>query len=155
MAEFRPNVALLLVDGEDRLLVCERLNATDSWQFPQGGVDPGESTEEALGREVEEEIGLPPASYEILESRGGYRYLFPDGVKKRIKGTKEWYAGQEQTYFLCRVLPGVPPVDVHQEAKEFQEHKWIRPEEFRLGWLPEFKREVYRAVMKDFFGVAL
>ncbi len=151
MPKFRPNVALLLLDGEDRLLVCERLDMAGSWQFPQGGVDRGESIEEALVREVEEEIGLPPKSYEILESRGGYRYLFPPGV---TKGKKGQFGGQEQTYFLCRLVPGAPPVDVHQGAREFQDHQWIRPEEFRITWLPEFKREVGAAVMRDFFGLA-
>jgi putative (di)nucleoside polyphosphate hydrolase len=37
--------------------------------------------------------------------------------------------------------------------KEFRQSRWIRPEEFDLGWLPPMKRRVYRRVLQDFFGV--
>ena len=134
------------------MLVCERWKMAGSWQFPQGGVDPGESVEEALVREVWEEVGLPPESYEILESRRGYRYLYPPGVKKLKKGG---YDGQEQTYFRCRLGPDAPPVTIDRTPREFGDFKWIAPEEFSTSWLPEFKRAVYEAVMRDFFGVEI
>lgn len=152
MAKYRPNVALLLVDSRDRILVCERMNIADSWQFPQGGVDPGESMQEALEREVREEIGLPPGTYEIEESRNGYRYLYPEQVKKNKKGN---YDGQEQTYFLCRLKEDAPPIDVDQKPREFRRFRWVKPSKFKAKWLPGFKRDVYRAVMKDFFGVEI
>jgi len=46
-------------------------------------------------------------------------------------------------------------VNVNQRPREFGAYRWIRPEEFDLDWLPEFKRDVYRQVMMDFFGVRL
>lgn len=150
MASYRPNVALLLLDAEERLLVCERVKIPGAWQFPQGGVDKGESLEDALFREVCEEIGLPPWSYQILRFRHGYRYDFPPHLKK-----SKSYKGQEQTYYLCQLREGAPEVDVNQRPREFKRHRWIRPSEFSLGWLPEFKHEVYRRVMDDFFGVEL
>jgi len=153
MPKFRPNVALILTNDDDRILVCERKNVPDAWQFPQGGVGKKESHEEALAREVEEEIGLPPGSYEVLGSRGGYRYRFPPGMKRRKK-KKKW-AGQEQTYYLCRIRPDAPPINVHEKPREFSDHKWIEPEEFRIDWLPEFKKDVYRLVMRDFFNLAI
>ena len=148
VAKFRANVALLLLDRKNRLLICERVNLRDAWQFPQGGVDKGESLEEALAREVEEEIGLPPESYEVVEWRDGYRYEFPEHLNKRKK-----FAGQEQTYFLCRLRNDAPPIDVHQPPREFKNHRWIKPGDFSLKWLPKFKRSVYREVLRDFFGV--
>jgi putative (di)nucleoside polyphosphate hydrolase len=51
---YRPNVAFLLLDDHDQLLICERLKIEGAWQFPQGGMDEGESPLEALHREVEE-----------------------------------------------------------------------------------------------------
>lgn len=152
MPGFRPNVALLLVDSSDRLLICERTKPQGAWQFPQGGVDPGESAEEALLREVQEEIGLPPESYAIEKSQGGYRYSFPPEARKRKKGNFE---GQEQVYFLCRLRDDAPPIDVDQKPREFRDHRWIAPEDFQLGWLPDFKMKVHRAVLRDFFGVEL
>ena len=155
MDEYRPNVAALMINGEGQLLVCERLLNPGAWQFPQGGVDEGESLEVAILREVEEEIGLKPEDYEVERSKGGYRYDYPPGVRKNKQPHKAKFVGQEQTYFLCRVSEGAPGLDLMQEPREFAQAKWIEPEKFELDWLPDFKKETYRQVMLDFFRVAL
>ncbi len=154
MMEYRPNVAILLVREDGRLLVCERLKVKGAWQFPQGGVDEGETLEEALKREVEEEIGLLPVSYDILEMKGGYRYVYPDNVKKKKKG-KKYFDGQEQTYYRCLLHDQKAKIDIEREPREFRATDWIKPADFQLSWLPEFKQQVYRKVMKDFFAVEL
>lgn len=152
MASYRPNVAALMLNRKGKLLVCERYRKKGAWQFPQGGVDKGEKMIKALAREVEEEIGLPWDSYKVLERRGGYTYLYPDQVKKQ----KTYFDGQEQTYYLCRLKKSAPDIDLDwHKNPEFGRHKWIWPENFKLKWLPEFKRQVYRAVMLDFFDVRL
>lgn len=143
-----------MVKPEGQLLVCERWSIPGAWQFPQGGVDPGESLEQALYREVREEIGLLPHHYDLLSSRDGYRYLYPEDTRVK-KMRKHGCHGQEQTYYHCLVKPGAPEVNVNQRPREFGAYRWILPEEFDLDWLPEFKREVYRQVMLDFFGVKL
>ncbi|GHC63502.1 RNA pyrophosphohydrolase [Roseibacillus persicicus] len=152
--EYRPNVAILLVREDGRLLICERLKVKGAWQFPQGGVDEGETLEEALKREVEEEIGLLPTSYDIIEMKGGYRYVYPPAIKKK-KRRKGWFDGQEQTYFRCYLHDSKAKIDIERKPREFRSVKWIEPEDFKLRWLPDFKREVYRRVMKDFFEVEL
>ena len=154
MSSYRPNVALLLLNEQERLLICERMKVEGAWQFPQGGIDEGESAQEALLREVEEEIGLPPASYEVIEFRDGYRYLFPPEIRRQ-EGKRMSFDGQDQTYFLCRLKKGAPPVNVDQNPREFRSHMWIEPSLFDLIWLPAFKRPVYRSVLSDFFGVVL
>jgi putative (di)nucleoside polyphosphate hydrolase len=145
---YRRNVAAILQDGQGKILVAERNDIPGAWQFPQGGVDEGESDDEALAREVREEIGLPPRLYEVLQRRGGYRYLFPDG---RLKYGK--YHGQEQVYFLCRFLGQDSDIDLEGHSAEFARVRWLRPDEFDLAWVPPFKREVFAAVFRDFFGV--
>jgi putative (di)nucleoside polyphosphate hydrolase len=154
MVRFRPNVAALIMKPEGQLLICERFTVPGAWQFPQGGVDDGETVEKALFREVREEIGLGPSHYEILERREGYRYLYPEDVRAK-KLRKHGNHGQEQTYFLCRLNSGAPPINVHQKGREFRAYRWIDPSEFDLDWLPPFKRQVYRDVMRDFFGLEL
>jgi putative (di)nucleoside polyphosphate hydrolase len=99
MASYRPNVAALIINRKGKLLICERINSMGAWQFPQGGVDDGEKLRKALTREIQEEIGLPKASYKVLEKREGYTYLYPDQVKKQ----KLYFDGQIQTYYLCRL----------------------------------------------------
>ncbi len=149
MGEYRANVAALMVNAEGLLLVCERLDHPGAWQFPQGGVDAQEEWESAVQREIEEEIGLKPEHYEIEKSKGGYCYDYPAGVKKGR------FLGQEQTYYFCRVFPGSPELNLIQEPREFARARWIQPAEFQLNWLPDFKKDTYREVMRDFFGVEI
>lgn len=152
MANYRPNVAALVLNREGKLLICERVNSKGAWQFPQGGIDPGEKLRKALAREIEEEIGLPSSSYRILEKHGGYTYLYPKQVRKQ----KSYFDGQIQTYYLCRLKKSAPEIELNgHKNPEFKSYKWIEPEDFKLKWLPEFKRQVYRAVLLDFFGVRL
>jgi putative (di)nucleoside polyphosphate hydrolase len=154
MVRYRPNVAALVVNPAGSLLICERATVPGAWQFPQGGVDAGETHEQALFREVREEVGLEPQHYEVIGQRHGYRYLYPHQVRgKKIR--KHGSHGQEQTYFLCHLKEGAPQINVNQKAREFRAYRWIPPEEFDLEWLPAFKRDVYREVMRDFFQINL
>jgi putative (di)nucleoside polyphosphate hydrolase len=135
-------------------LICERATIPGAWQFPQGGVDAGETPLQALHREVSEEIGLDPQHYEIIARREGYRYLYPpDARGKKLR--KHGNHGQEQTYFLCHLNHDAPAVNVNQRPREFRAYRWIPPGEFDLDWLPDFKHDVYREVMRDFFQVSL
>jgi putative (di)nucleoside polyphosphate hydrolase len=154
MVRYRSNVAAVMINGAGSLLICERANIPGAWQFPQGGVDLGETSEQALLREVREEVGLEPKDYEVIGQRAGYRYLYPMDVRGK-KLRKHGSHGQEQTYFLCRLKPGAPLVDVNQKPQEFRAYRWIPPEEFDLDWLPAFKRDVYREVLRDFFKIQL
>ena len=117
MVQYRSNVAALMVDPSGSLLICERVNVPGAWQFPQGGVDPGESLEQALFREVREEVGLEAEHYEVTAMRKGYRYLYPEDIREK-KVRKHGSHGQEQTYFLCRLKAGAPPVNVDQKPRE-------------------------------------
>ena len=143
---YRPNVAAIVRRSDNKILVGERSDRPGSWQFPQGGIKTRETPEEALERELFEEVGLPGGSYRILERKEPYRYLFDKGR------TKEGYHGQEQIYFLVELLTGFEPRHETSEP-EFRALRWIDPAEFNIKWLPPFKRDVYRQVLNLFFGV--
>ena len=147
--EYRSNVAGILRNALGQILVCERAQVEGAWQFPQGGVDDGETLDEALRRELWEEIGVVPEDYRVVEMRGPYRYLFGGGKKKR------GHHGKEQHYFLCEFLAPDSRINVATEHPEFRAWKWIVPGEFDIAWLPEMKLEVYRAVFRDFFQITL
>lgn len=148
--KFRPCVAALLQNAEGHILIAERRDFADSWQFPQGGVDPGETDRIALVREMGEELSLKEGDFTILDEKPGYRYEFP---RKHRRWGK--YIGQEQTYFLCRFTAPDSAINIHTAQPEFRSWKWIPPSEFKLEWLPPFKRDVYQKVMRDFFGIEL
>ncbi|MDQ3622099.1 MAG: RNA pyrophosphohydrolase [Verrucomicrobiota bacterium] len=147
--KYRANVAAIIRNPQQKILVCERLTVPGGWQFPQGGVDEGESREQALHRELWEEVGLAANDYRILESRGPYRYVYGDGRLK--KG----YHGKEQHYFLCELLAPDARINIATANPEFRAWQWIAPEEFRPAWLPEMKRAVYRTVFADFFSITM
>ncbi len=120
-----------------------------AWQFPQGGIDKGETPEEALVRELWEEVRVLPGDFRIREKRGPYRYLYGDGKKK--KG----FHGKEQLYFLADYSGPENRIDLATEHPEFQAFRWILPGDFKASWLPKMKLTVYRAVFRDFFGVKI
>lgn len=146
---YRLNVAAIVRNPLNEILICERLDSRGSWQFPQGGVNEKETIEEALRREVREEIGLRSADFRVVERRGPYRYLFQNGKQK--KG----FDGQEQVYFLLQLDDPAVRIDLETHHPEFRAYRWIPTEAFRLDWLPSSKQAVYRQVFFDFFGVKL
>ena len=145
---YQQNVAGILRNRDGKILVCERASMRGAWQFPQGGVDAGESPEQALARELWEEISVDPGDFQITAKRDGYRYLFPDGKKRG-------HDGKDQTYFLCDFLADDSKINVQTGHPEFRAWKWIAPSEFRREWLPEMKIEVYSSVFQDFFGIRI
>lgn len=146
--KYHPNVAAILRNAAGEILICERLEPVGAWQFPQGGIDPGETPEQALRREVWEEISIR-GDYTIVEQKGPYRYLYPGGTKKR------GYHGKEQEYFLLNYTGEPAAINLETEHPEFRAYRWLLPQDFQLAWLPAMKREVYRAVFQDFFHISL
>jgi len=147
---YRPNVAAILRNAEKKIFVAERINISGAWQFPQGGVDEGETHDQALVREIEEEIGVKPELIRVIEKRSGYKYPFAKG---RLK--YGLFGGQEQTYYLCDYLGTDADIRLDATHQEFATFRWIEPKEFQLHWVPKFKRAVYIAVFRDFFGLEL
>lgn len=145
---YRPNVAAIVQGAGGLLLIGQRSDYPESWQFPQGGIERGESAEEALRREVLEEAALDPGAYDIEEMRGPYRYDFPKGADRR------GFCGQEQTYFLCRLRgERIPALDLGSTSGEFAAVRWVPLAGFPVHLAPPMKQGVYREVLRDFFGV--
>jgi putative (di)nucleoside polyphosphate hydrolase len=144
---YRPNVAAIIRHTDGRVLIGQRADFPDSWQFPQGGIDRGESPEEAVRREVEEEVGLSGHLYDLQERRGPYRYDFPGGPDRR------GFHGQEQWYFRCDLRgTEAPVIDLTRTCGEFAAVRWVAIDDFPLASVPPMKREVYRTVLRDFFA---
>lgn len=147
MPLYRPNVALILRNPAGEILLCERNDYAGSWQFPQGGLKADENPLKGLRREVKEELDLPPSAYQVLARKGPYRYLFPEGRKK--KG----YDGQEQTYFLAQLTDETAEMRFKGKPPEFRAARWLAPWDFDLASTAEMRRNVYRDVFRDFFGI--
>lgn len=145
---FRPNVGIVVANTLGEVLWARRVGQ-DAWQFPQGGINPDEAPEEALYRELYEEIGLLPEHVELLAStRGWLRYRLPERLVRR-GGEGPLCIGQKQKWFLLRMRAGDAEVRMDRGDKaEFDYWRWVSYW-YPLGQVVSFKREVYRRAMKE------
>lgn len=144
---FRPNVGIILVNSLGQVLWARRVGQ-DAWQFPQGGIHQDESPEEAMYRELKEEVGLLPDDVELLAvTRGWLRYRLPKRMIRR--NSSPMCVGQKQKWYLLRMLSHDSAVRIDQSAKpEFDGWQWVSYW-YPLGQVVSFKREVYRKAMKE------
>ncbi|HEV2111994.1 MAG TPA: RNA pyrophosphohydrolase [Gammaproteobacteria bacterium] len=146
---FRANVGIVLAHADDRLLWARRVGGRAGWQFPQGGMQPGESPEQTLYRELAEEVGLKPGQVEILGStRDWLRYRLPERYQRRA--STPLCVGQKQRWFLLRFKGDDAAVQLDaSETPEFDAWRWVdywRP----LSEVIFFKRSVYREALTEF-----
>ncbi|MCB1675792.1 MAG: RNA pyrophosphohydrolase [Halioglobus sp.] len=145
---FRANVGIVLANARSEVLWARRVGGRDAWQFPQGGIHAGESAEQALYRELYEEIGLDADAVQILGvTRGWLRYKLPARYVR--KGSTPLCIGQKQKWFLLRLLAADDAVRLDLNDKpEFDRWQWVSYW-YPLNQVIPFKREVYRRAMKE------
>lgn len=144
---YRLGVGLMLLNDKGEVFVGRRIDQTvESWQMPQGGLDKGETAEQAALRELKEEVGTDKA--EILGVLpGDFKYDLPDhliGVALHGK-----YRGQKQTWFVLRFTGKDSDVDLTSFEPEFAEWRWAKVEEL-LDLIVPFKRPIYSQIVAAF-----
>jgi len=144
---FRPNVGIILVNSSGQVLWARRCGQ-DAWQFPQGGIKSDESAEDAMYRELREEVGLKPNDVEIMGvTRGWLRYRLPKRMIR--KHSHPICIGQKQKWFMLRMLSEDSAVQIDCcDAPEFDGWRWVSYW-YPLGQVVSFKREVYRKAMRE------
>ena len=143
---YRPNVGIILANQRGQVLWAKRVGQ-DAWQFPQGGIESHEAPEEALYRELREEIGLREDSVEVVGSTKGWlRYRLP---KRMLRRNSSSFLGQKQKWFLLKMLSDDDAVSFeHSETPEFDLWQWVTYW-YPLGQVVPFKQDVYRRAMKE------
>ena len=144
---FRPNVGIIMLNAQNQVWWGKRVRE-HSWQFPQGGMKHGESPEQAMFRELEEETGLLPHHVKIIgRTRDWLRYEVPDHfIRREIRGH---YRGQKQIWFLVRMIGRDCDVNLRASSHpEFDAWRW------HDYWIPldtviEFKRDVYQMALEE------
>lgn len=150
---YRPNVGIVICNRAGQVLWARRYGQ-HSWQFPQGGINPGETAEQAMYRELFEEVGLTKKDVWLLSStRNWLRYKLP---KRLVRwDTKPVCIGQKQRWFLLQLMCDESKVNMQTSGNpEFDDWRWVS------YWYPvrqvvSFKRDVYRRVMKEFAPVVM
>ena len=144
---YRPNVGIILLNERSEVFWGKRVKQ-HSWQFPQGGIKFGESPEQAMYRELYEEIGLQTGHVRILaRTRDWLRYEVPEQwIRRELRGS---YRGQKQIWYLLRLLGRDCDVCLRRSEKpEFDAWRW------NDYWIPldsviEFKRQVYEQALHE------
>jgi len=144
---YRANVGIILCNGEGLLLLAGRIGR-NGWQFPQGGLQQGESAEEAMFRELKEEVGLDADDVEILGSTSDWlKYRLPKKFVRR--GSLPLCIGQKQRWYVLRLVGSEQNVQLDaSDSPEFDRWRWV---EF---WHPVneviyFKRRVYARALHE------
>lgn len=144
---FRANVGIVLIRDGGEVFLGSRSDGR-GWQFPQGGVKRNESPDEAVFRELREEIGLERDDVEVLAStRDWLRYRLPRQYVRRR--SRPLCIGQKQRWFLLRLLGDEQHLRFDLTGQpEFDDWRWVD------YWAPVrevifFKRVVYAQALTE------
>ncbi|MBW8072629.1 MAG: RNA pyrophosphohydrolase [Ferrovum sp.] len=144
---YRPNVGIILCNEYNEVFWAKRVRQ-QAWQFPQGGIQAGETPEQAMYRELAEETGLLSQHVRILgRTRDWLRYDVPSQWLRR--DWRNHYRGQKQIWFLLRMVGSDSDVSLAaSQQPEFDDWRW------NTYWIPmesvvEFKRAVYQAALEE------
>lgn len=148
---YRPNVGIVICNRKGQVLWAKRCGQ-NSWQFPQGGINDNESAEQAMYRELHEEVGLQPKDVRLLYvSKHWLRYKL---TKRLLRyDSKPMCIGQKQRWFLLQLVSDEKNINMQTtKSPEFDGWRWVS------FWYPvrqvvSFKRDVYRKVMKEFASI--
>lgn len=148
-SRYRNNVAAVVMDADGYVLLGRKKASSRYRHFPQGGVGKKELLEEALWRELQEEVGLSSQGLRVVSQLAGLRYDYRAKNKKK----KDW-DGQEQTYYLIRCEEKRPSVSC-EDSPEFGLLEWVHYTELTAEMFVPFKRAVVAQVLAFFFPDAV
>ncbi len=148
-AGYRANVGIIITNANKKVLWCRRAKQKDAWQFPQGGIQWGETPMDALYREMQEELGLAPKDVKIIaESAHWFSYDLP--LHFRRYDLKPLCIGQKQRWFLLELI--APDGHVRLDSvitPEFDAWQWV-DYWYPLTRIIAFKRQVYQQALTEF-----
>jgi len=150
---FRHGVGIILVNTKRQVFIAKRIGKL-AWQFPQGGIKVDESPEDAMYRELKEEIGLDQSNVKLLAStRRWLRYRLPKRLIRHY--SKPLCIGQKQKWFLLQLTNKDALIDLTATDKpEFDSWAWVSYW-YPLTQVVAFKRRVYHLAMKEFARIVL
>ena len=144
---YRSGVGIMLINQDDLVFVAKRIDSVaEAWQMPQGGIDEGETPQQAALRELEEETGTTQATI-IGEYPQWLSYDLPDDLVQKIWGGR--FRGQRQKWFAMRFTGVDADINIATTHPEFCEWKWVK-----MPTLPDlivpFKKPLYQTLVEGF-----
>jgi len=143
---YRPAVGMMMLNAENKVFVGQRMDTTiEAWQMPQGGIGPHEDLDQAMLRELEEEIGTKNVEI-IIKSKTWYKYDLPAELATKLWSGK--YKGQKQIWYVLRFRGIEEDININTLHPEFCDWKWVEKDEL-LRIIVPFKRDLYTQVFED------
>lgn len=144
---YRLGVGIMLLNDKNKVFAARRIDTrAEAWQMPQGGIDEGETPQQAAMRELEEETGTTQAEI-IAESRDWVYYDLPNELVTKIWGGK--YRGQKQKWFAMRFIGQDADINIDTAEPEFLEWKWVDMHTLP-GLIVPFKKALYTQLVEEF-----
>lgn len=136
---FRAGVVLAVQRDDGELLCFERTDPVGQWQLPQGGIDPGESPEQAAWRELEEETGLGSKHVRLTGEHPLWTvYQWPHGPTD-----KERYGQVHRWFFFRPIIDELTPTP---DGHEFRDWRWMTPGSL-IDQVVDFRVAPYKQVL--------
>lgn len=146
---FRPCAGAVVFNREGLVFLGNRIDTKeDAWQFPQGGIEQGESPACAARRELLEETNITSVQL-IYVDEEPFRYEFTDDIKEKFRQRQIFNDGQD-IYFALFFFDGKSEeINVKTDHPEFRDYQW-KTFDFAIENIINFKKDVYKAVAKRF-----
>jgi putative (di)nucleoside polyphosphate hydrolase len=149
---YRPAVGMMILNDDNKIFIGQRMDSKEpAWQMPQGGIGPHEDTDQAMLRELQEEIGTRNVEI-IVKSKTWYKYDLPPELATRLWNGK--FKGQKQIWYALRFRGDDEEINIQTYHPEFRAWKWVDKEEL-LELIIPFKRDLYARVLKDLWTYIL
>ncbi len=143
---YRPSVGIVLFNNDGQILIAERIEGKNAWQFPQGGIDEGETIEEAVFREMEEEIGTRNA--EVLGMTD--KWFYDDFPPHVIGKFEKQYRGQRQKWVALRFKGKDSDIALDKyKIPEFKNWRWIEIDK-AVEYVLHFRGKTYKKILEEF-----
>ena len=144
---YRPNVGIIIASKEGQLFWGKRIQQ-DAWQFPQGGIRQNETPQQAVFRELKEEVGLEPSDVRVLGRTEDW--LCYDLPKHLIRHYSQPVCiGQKQIWFMLGLESGTDRINLNlHDTPEFEDWAWVdywRP----VQEVVSFKQGVYHQALTE------
>lgn len=148
---YRFNVGIILLHPEGQKAFWGKRCGHDSWQFPQGGLQAGESDEAAAYRELAEETGLQAQDVRLLaKSKTWLKYRLPLRFRRPRKRGFIQCVGQKQRWFLMQLTAAESAINLNAHSPpEFERWCWYDCWQ-AANEVVHFKRKVYRQALEEF-----
>lgn len=145
---YRRNAGIVVFNRSKQVLICKRNDIADSWQFPQGGIEKGETPSAAALRELAEETSITNVKL-VHTLLTPVRYDFPPQILRSMQKCGFKNVGQEVYWSLCYFAGCDTEIKLNTPEAEFSEYRWTTLQE-AYNLIVDFKKPAYLVALNEF-----